>query len=45
MVEPAYKGLSLRRQCELLGLSSWGHYYQLKPVDRRPLEVMRLIDQ
>jgi len=45
MVEPAYKGLSLRRQCELLGLSRSGYYYQPKPVDEKTLEIMDLIDR
>ena len=45
MVEPAYKGLSVRRQCELLGLSRSAYYYRPRPVDKETLEIMRLIDQ
>jgi putative transposase len=45
MVEPAYKGLSVRRQCELLGLSRSGYYYQPRPVDEETLKIMDLIDR
>ena len=45
MVEPAYKKLSVKRQCELLGLSRSAYYYQPRPMDQEGLELMRLIDR
>lgn len=45
MVAPAHEALSIRRQCELLGLARSTYY--LEPAKESPynLELMRLIDQ
>jgi putative transposase len=37
--------VSLRRQCELLGLSRSGVYYEPEPTSPEELELMRLIDE
>lgn len=37
--------MSIRRQCELLGVSRSGLYYQPEPTDREELELMRRIDE
>ena len=45
MIEPLHPDLSLRRQCELIGLPRATYYYQ--PAGESPfnLQLMRLIDQ
>jgi putative transposase len=45
MIETAHSSLSIRRQCELVGLNRATFYWQ--PADESPLnlELMRLIDQ
>ncbi len=45
LIEPDHPGLSLRRQCELLGLNRSSWYYQ--PVTESPenLQLMRWIDE
>jgi putative transposase len=45
LVEPSHPVLSLRRQCELLGLSRSSRYYE--PVGESPenLALMRLLDE
>lgn len=45
MIEPTHPDLSIRRQCELVGLHRSNYYYQ--PVSETPLnlELMRLIDR
>lgn len=45
MIEPAHPQLSIRQQCELIGLPRASFYYQ--PVQETPLnlELMRRIDQ
>ena len=45
MIEPQHPDLSLRRQCELIGLPRATYYYQ--PAGESPfnLQLMRLIDQ
>ena len=45
LVDPDHSQISLRRQCELVGLSRTGYYYQ--PVCESPLNLllMRLLDQ
>lgn len=45
MIEPAHAGLSIRRQCELLGMNRAAYYYQ--PALETPLNLMlmRLIDE
>jgi putative transposase len=45
MVEPDHPELSVRRQCELLGLSRSGLYYEPTGESAENLELMRLIDQ
>ena len=45
LVEPGEAGLSLRRQCELLGLSRASLYYRPAGVSAEDLRLMRLIDE
>ena len=45
LVQPGHKQLSLRRQCELLGLSRSSLYYSAKPAAEEDLALMRLLDQ
>jgi putative transposase len=45
LVEPGHAQLSLRQQCQLLGLSRSSLYYSAKPVDEEDLALMRLLDQ
>ena len=44
-IEPKYEAISIRRQCELLGLNRSTLYYQPTPVSDEELQVMRLIDE
>ena len=44
-IEPKYEAISIRRQCELLGLNRSTLYYQPTPVSDEELQVMRLIDK
>jgi putative transposase len=45
MIETASGGLSVRRQCELLGLPASSFYYRPRPVSELDLEQMRLLDE
>ena len=45
MIEPGQAGLSVSRQCALLGLSRSSYYYELKGESELNLELMRLIDE
>jgi putative transposase len=45
MIEPACREVSIRRQCELLGLAPSSFYHRPKPVDAHDLELMRLLDE
>jgi putative transposase len=45
MIEPAHPDLSLRQQCELLGLNRSTWYYQPAGESADHLELMRLIDE
>ncbi|MGQ9663491.1 MAG: IS3 family transposase, partial [Kiritimatiellia bacterium] len=45
MVELAHPAISMRRQCELLGVSRSGLYYQARGESRENLMLMRLIDE
>lgn len=45
LVEPGHAQLSLRQQCQLLGLPRSSLYYAAKPVDEEDLTLMRLLDQ
>ncbi|MFA6168955.1 MAG: IS3 family transposase [Gemmatimonadaceae bacterium] len=44
MVEPS-PNLSIRRQCELVGVSRSGVYYKAVPLDAEDLALMRRIDE
>ena len=44
-VEPDCEGLSIVRQCELLGLSRSGYYYHPQPVSGEDLVCMRVLDE
>src|SRR5205823_8615507 len=45
LIEPGHPELSVRRQCELLGLSRSGLYYQPAAETEENLRLMRLIDR
>lgn len=45
MIEPGHPELSVRRQCELIGLNRSTLYYQLAGESAYNLELMRLIDR
>ena len=45
LVDPTYPDIPLYRQCELLGLSRSGYYYQPVPVSEEALFLMNLIDE
>jgi len=45
VTEPDNPNISLRRQCELLGITRSGYYYRQRPVKQKPLDIMHLIDQ
>jgi len=45
LVEPAHREISVRRQCELLGLNRSGLYYQPAGESEQNLMLMRLIDE
>jgi len=45
MVEPGHPEISVRRQCELLGLARSGVYYEPRAETTQNLELMRLIDE
>jgi putative transposase len=45
LVDPDHPALSVRRQCELLGLSRASLYYEPVPESPENLRLMRLIDQ
>jgi putative transposase len=44
-VEPGHPDISLRRQCELLGVNRSGLYYQPQGESAENLKLMRLIDE
>lgn len=44
-IEPGHRGLSVRRQCELLGLHRANLYYEPVPERAETLHLMRLIDE
>jgi len=44
-VEPDHSGLSITRQCNLLGISRSSFYYEVKGESPLNLELMRLIDE
>ena len=45
MIEEEHAELSIRRQCELLGLSRSSFYYEPAGVSAEDLRLMRLIDE
>ena len=45
MIEPTHPELSLRRQCELLGLARATYYYQPAGESELNLRLMRLLDE
>ena len=45
LIEPHHRWLSVRRQCELLGLSRGACYYRPAPASDEDLTLMRLLDE
>jgi putative transposase len=45
MIEPNHPELSIRRQCELVGLNRASYYYQPATTTEQNLELMRLLDE
>ena len=45
LIEPSHEQISLRRQCELLGLNRASYYYQAASESPLNLELMRKIDE
>jgi putative transposase len=45
LIEPGHGQLSVRRQCELLGLNRSSFYYQAAPEGEDDLRLMRLLDE
>lgn len=45
MIEAGYSELSIRRQCDLLGIQRSGYYYQPRPESEYNLDLMRLMDE
>jgi len=45
LIEPGHEELSLRRQCELIGLNRASYYYQAADESALNLELMRKIDE
>jgi putative transposase len=44
LIEPSHEYLSIQRQCELLGISRSGYYYQPQPESALNLKLMHLMD-
>ncbi len=42
---PNHPGLSLRKQCEILGVNRSSYYYNPKPLDEETLYLMRIVDE
>lgn len=45
MLEPNHSELSLRCQCQLLGINRSSYYYQPVPIDEELLALMRMVDE
>ncbi len=45
MIEPSHLDISVRRQCELIGLRRSSYYYEAATESAFNLELMRLIDE
>ena len=43
-ISPKHSELSVRRQCQLLGLAPASYYYQAEPESAENLHYMRLLD-
>jgi len=44
VTEPDNPSISMRRQCDLLGITRSGYYYRQRPTRQKILEIMHLID-
>jgi putative transposase len=45
MIEPGYEGLSVTRQCELVGLARSSLYYRPQGESQENLELMERMDE
>ena len=45
LLAPNHPELSLRKQCELLGVNRSSYYYDPKPMDEETLCLMRIVDE
>jgi len=45
MLDKEHKGLSVARQCDLLGINRSSVYYKPQPIPAEDLELMRMIDE
>ena len=45
MIRPRCKKLSIRQQCELVGLNRSSYYFKEKPLSKEDLEIMHRIDE
>ena len=45
LIEPEHEGISIQRQCELVGLVRSMWYYEPKPESPEDLRLMRLLDE
>lgn len=45
MIDPAFQGLSISRQCKLVNISRSSVYYKPAPLSAEDLVIMKLIDQ
>ena len=45
MISPRYNKLSIRQQCELVGLNRSSYYFKAKPLTKEDLKMMRRIDE
>ena len=45
MISPRCKKLSIRQQCELVGLNRSSYYFKAKPLTKEDLKMMRRIDE
>jgi len=45
MLDPRYRGLSLKKQCKLLNINRSSYYYRKQPVKQENLKLMKLIDE
>lgn len=45
LIDPLHQHISISRQCQLLGVSRSGYYYEPRPVSEEELGLMRKIDE